>query len=109
MSLYADYVQELMGNHVVESPDGFATYRFTDEHTVYIMDIYIVPSARNRGLSKDVADQIVEIAKKRGCTRLLGSVIPSAKGSTESVKVLLAYGMVLDSSTTDFIVFRKDI
>lgn len=109
MSLYADYVKERLGDRVLETDVGFATYRFSDENTVYIVDIYIAPAARMMGAASDIADSIVEIARKNGCTQLLGSVVPSARGATESLKVLLGYGMRLDSSAQDFIVFRKDI
>ena len=56
-----------------------------------------------------MADEIAKIAKKEGCTKMLGSVVPSAKNSTISLKVLLAYGMTLQSSTNDFIIFEKEI
>lgn len=109
MKMYADYLKERLGDGLVETPHGFATYRFTDEKSCYIVDIYVDPAHRKKGIAGDLADHITEIAKARGCTRLLGSVVPSSHGSTDSVRVLLAYGMRLDSSANDFILFRKDI
>lgn len=109
MSLYADYLRERTNDEILESDQGFATYRFTDDKTVYIVDIYVVPVDRDRGLASDIADSIVGIAKQRGCTRLLGSVVPSTKGSTTSLQVLLGYGMKLESSGQDFILFSKEI
>lgn len=109
MSLYSEYVTELLGDHVYETEKGFATYRFTDEKTCWILNIYVRPDFRKQSVASDMADIIMGIAQKRGCTKLLGSVTPSARGSTESLKVLLGYGMTLDSSTGDFILFKKDI
>lgn len=109
MSMYADYVRELLGDWVLETDKGFATYRFTDPKTVYILNIYVHPDFRKHRVASDIADKIMELARKRGCNRMLGSVTPSAKGSTESLRVLLGYGMTLDSSANDFILFRKDI
>ncbi len=40
---------------------------------------------------------------------MLGSVVPSAKGSADSMKVLLSYGMVPFSSTNDFVLFKKAV
>lgn len=110
MSLYADYVQERTNDKVMEIPEGFATYRYlTDDKTVYIIDIYIMPEHRNNGAATKLADLIVAHAKELNCTQLIGSVVPSTKNSTDSVKVLLAYGMSLNSANNDFVVFRKEI
>lgn len=109
MSLYAEYIMERLGDHIVENEKGFATFRFPDEKTVYIVDIYVKPDFRNQRVAVDLADFIMETAKKRGCTKMLGSVVPSAKGSTSSVKVLLGYGMKLDSAGNDFVLFSKEI
>lgn len=109
MSLYGEYIKELLGDHIYETEEGFATYRFTDEKTVYILDIYVRPEFRKSQVGRDIADHIMGIAKQRGCTKMLGSVIPTAKGAAYSMKVLLAYGMVPESSTNNFILFGKEI
>lgn len=109
MSLYADYLRERTSDDIIETEQGFATYRFPDPETCYIVDIYVVPKARKHGVASDIADFIMKLAKDRGCKKLLGSVVPTAKGSTESLKVLLAYGMRVDSSAPDFILFSKEI
>lgn len=109
-SQYADYIRERSFDEIVETECGFATYRFLEGgKSCYIVDIYIVPESRKTGAASAIADSIVEIAKARGCTELLGTVCPSAKAATASLKVLLAYGMALKSSSSDLVVFRKDI
>lgn len=108
-SLYAQYVQERTDDHVIETDHGFATYRYVNEKSVYIVDIFIMPESRKSGAAAMLADEIVRLAKVRGCNELFGSVIPSTKGSTTSLKVLLGYGMALHSAANDFIIFRKDI
>lgn len=108
-SLYARYIQERLGDHIIETPLGFATYRFPDEKTVYIVDIYVPPEHRKHGVTRDILAVIMGIAKQKGCTKLIGSVVPSTKGSTESLKFLLAHGMTLDSCAVDFILFSKVI
>jgi predicted GNAT family acetyltransferase len=109
MSYYADYVHERTNDSVLETEKGFATYRFLDQKTVYIVDIFVAPKHRKQHAASDLADDVVKIAKDRGCTKLLGSVVPSTKGSTRSLCVLLGYGMTLDSSTNDLILFSKEI
>ncbi len=109
MSLYADYLHEKTNDQIIENEFGFATYRYIGNDVVYIVDIYILPEFRKSKHASTIADNIVELASKKGCTKLMGSIVPSNKNSTDSLKVLLAYGMKLESSTTDFIAFTKDI
>jgi hypothetical protein len=110
MSHYAAYIRERSDDEIVENESGFATYRFiNDGKSCYIIDLYVCPRDREKGEASGLADTIVGIAKQRGCSELLGSVVPSAKGSTTSLKVLLGYGMTLKSASNDFIVFSKEI
>jgi uncharacterized radical SAM superfamily Fe-S cluster-containing enzyme len=111
MSLYADYLVEKTNDKILEhGSSGFATYRFLDDgKTVYIVDIYVVGKFRKSGLAKEMADKIAVEAKKLGAVKMLGTVIPSNKNSTESLKVLIAYGMRLVSSGNDLIVFEKEL
>lgn len=109
MSLYSDYIKERTNRSMIETDDGFVIYFYPNPQTVYIEDIYVVPSKRKSHLASEMADLVVKEAKEKGCNVLIGSVAPSAKNSTASVKVLLAYGMELDSSQNDFIVFKKGI
>ncbi len=110
MSLYADYIKERTTDEILETPDGFATYRYVEEgKTVYIIDLYTVPAARKSGCATLLGNAVAAIAKDRGCTSMIGTVVPSAKGSTISLKVLIAYGMHLETSGQDLIVMRKEI
>jgi ribosomal protein S18 acetylase RimI-like enzyme len=92
MTLYARYLKEREGIETLESEHGFATYllRPTD---CYIIDIYVVPELRQSGLAKQLADQIVEIAKERGIKLLTGSVDRRDPNAQRNEAVLLAYGM----------------
>lgn len=110
MSLYADYIRERTDDFILETDEGFATYRFiNDGKSVYIIDIYTVPQDRRKSFAAFLADKICEEAKAKGSVELIGTVVPSAKNSTISIKVLLGYGMKLHSASNDLIIFRKDI
>ncbi len=109
-SLYARYLAERNGDHVLETECGFASYRYLDDGaTVYIVDIYVAPGSRNDKWASSMADEIVKKAKDAGAKKLIGSVVPSTRNSTASLRVLLGYGMTLDSSGNDFILFKKEI
>lgn len=108
-SLYAKYLIERTDDFIIERPEGFVTYRFLNEDQVYIVDLFVVPDSRQKHIASSLADLVVELARDKKCTELLGTVVPSAKNSTISMKVLLGYGMTLKSSSNDLIIFRKEI
>jgi GNAT superfamily N-acetyltransferase len=108
-SLYAEYIAELTNGFVYETDQGFASYIFPDQSTCYIKDIYVKPEFRRSKVASDISASIEAIAKQRGCTRLLGSVTPSAKNATISVLNLLTYGFKVVSASNDFILFEKDL
>lgn len=109
MSLYADYILERTSDKIIEGTSGFATYRYLDEKTVYIIDIYTIPSERKKGSAGILADLIAEEARGKGCIEMLGTVCLSAKGAKTSLQVLFAYGFELKSANNDVIILRKDI
>lgn len=108
MSIYSDYIKTLQGKDVIESEKGFATYS-TLQDGLYIENIYVVPDFRESGIASQMADEIAAIAKKQGYKCIYGSVCPKHNGSTESLKVLLAYGFCLYSSTNELILLRKEV
>jgi hypothetical protein len=107
--MYADYIRENTFGDVIETDQGFASFVFPDAESCYIKDIYVKPEYRMTHKASDISAIIEGLAKERGCKKLLGSVVPSAKNSTRSLKVLLAYGFTLQSSSNDFILFQKDL
>jgi ribosomal protein S18 acetylase RimI-like enzyme len=110
VSFYSDYLRERTSDDIIETDKGFVTYRIQEnEKSVYIIDIYVHPDFRREKVASVMADEVVTIAKQRGCTKLFGSVVPTCKGANASLKVLLGYGMILDSSAVNFILFRKEI
>lgn len=110
MSFYAKYLTERTNDKILETNHGFATYRYLpEEGAVYIVDIFVDTDFRNTGAASQMADKIAEMASKEGYGKMYGSVIPSLKNSTASIKVLLAYGMRVKSAFNDFIFFEKEI
>ena len=110
MSLYGEYIQERLGDGIVEVEEGFASYRFLNEgKSVYIVDIFVKKHVRKVGLASKLADEVVKIAVAAGAKELIGTVVPSANWSTDSLKVLLGYGMKLKSASENMIVFSKEI
>lgn len=109
MSLYSEYLTERTDTQIIEIPQGFLTYKFHQDNTCYIEDLYVKPEFRRSHVASQMADQVCKLARAKGCTKLTGSVVPSAKNSTASMLVLIAYGMKVSRSMNDFIIFEKEI
>lgn len=108
MSLYGKYIQERLGKFIVEEEWGFATFSIGPTGC-YLEDIFVDALFRGENRSFELADRVAEEAKAKGCKILWGSVVPSAKGATISMNVLLSYGFEVDSATDNFVVLRKEI
>lgn len=109
MSLWADYKREREGKQVYEEKDGFVVYSFPSSVECYIEDIYVIPEKRKTGYATKLADYVCEIARKKGCEHLLGSVWVGSAGDTTSMKVLLGYGMHLLEVRGNLIIFTKEL
>lgn len=112
MSLYSEYLKERIGDEVIEHEDSFVTYRFIEDagvRTVYIVDIYVRPFFRNSKVASFLADEIAVIAKERGCKRMIGTVSSTAKNATQSIMVLIGYGMDFYKCNNEGLIFKKEI
>jgi ribosomal protein S18 acetylase RimI-like enzyme len=107
--MYGDYIRERTSDHYKETDKGWVTYRYLNEKQCYIIDIYTRPDFRQTGAASTLADLVVEEAKSKGCSELIGTVVPSMKNSTISLKVLFAYGMDLQSCHDNVIICKKDL
>jgi GNAT superfamily N-acetyltransferase len=108
MSLYADYRFEREGKSTIENDRAFAVYSFGKE-TCYIDDLYVKPEHRRCGEATRIATWIADLAKQRGCAKLMVTVTPSFCGSHEALETALAFGMVLHSSQYDLVHLVKEI
>lgn len=108
MSLFSEYLRERTEIEMIENDYGFITFSIEGDNC-YIRDLYIVPAERKNHWATDLANRVRDIALSRKCKYLTGSVCPQAKNATDSLKVLLAYGMRLDSAANNLIIFKKEI
>lgn len=108
VSMMAKYYEEREGFSTYETDKGFATFKIRGDEC-YIKDIFIMPEHRRSGHAFEIGNEITKIAKENKCTALTGSVVPSLKGSTESMQALIKFGFKLNHCTNDFIVLVKEI
>ncbi len=108
MTLFSLYLKERQGLDVLESENGFVTYKFRNPDC-YIQDIYVLPEKRKEGVAASMADQVAELAKSKGYRILTGSVDCRANGAESSEKILLAYGMKPYVTEGNLTYFLKEI
>jgi len=112
--MWIEYLKERDPDiHVLSKAYGFATYKYLLQAdgawAVYIEDIYVIPEVRKSGAASELSEEVQKIAKLIGCSILLGTVCPTAKGSTGNIKVLIAHGMTVSHSEDNLIWFKKDL
>jgi ribosomal protein S18 acetylase RimI-like enzyme len=107
MRLYKEYLK-LNGKELIEEEHGYLTYYQVNDG-LYIEDIFVDPGFRKNHIASSLADKVTKAAWEIGLRKLYVSVRPSYQHSTESLKVLLAYGFKLKSSGVDAIYFEKEI
>lgn len=108
MSLLAEYSKERLNREAYENERGFVIYEITED-VCYIVDIFVRKECRRHRVASHLADHVERIAKEKGCKTLLGSVVPTANGATDSLKAMLSYGFKLQSSQANFIWLEKDL
>lgn len=108
MSLYAQYIKEREGKSIIETDNAFISYVIEGDNC-YIADIYIAPEFRRKNIASSLAAKVEEIAKNNNCKYLTGSVTPSFKGATVSMKAQLEYGFEILEAHNDFIILRKEL
>lgn len=108
-SLYAQYLSERTNDQILENEQGFITWRFLNDKQVYIVDIFVKKEFRKTKVASTLADYVCSIAKNLGYKQILGTIVPSTKGSNASLRVLWGYGMTLFSAEPDLIIMKKDL
>lgn len=106
---YLEYIAEREGLSYIDCEEGLAIYKRINKDTVYLQDIFVNPEYRKQGIASMIADKVGIIAKEQGCSKMIGSVCTDAKGSTDSLKILLAYGFKQASANDNMIWFKKEI
>lgn len=106
--MYEQYVKETAGFELVKQEYGFAAYSIT-ENICTIEDLYVVPDFRSQDKAAQLADIVVEIAKKQGCNTLMATTPIQSNTATESMKAILKYGFKFIGADNRFLFFGKEI
>ena len=91
MDLYKQYLKEREDKDILISEFGFAVYKI-EKDSIYLQDVYIIPSMRKKGLTKEFSNKIENIGKELNKKAILTSFCLEAKNWKISKKVIKQCG-----------------
>lgn len=110
MSLWADYLAEREGIETHETEWGFVSYKPFDDETMYLMDSYIIPKHRRKGLWYSLEKHCVNKAKEMGYSKIMTSVVIGTKNWDQNLSCLILKAGYRVSNVSDpFIYLEKEI
>jgi len=108
--VWAAYIKELYGKEMLETEYGFATYFIVPGTSVcYLEDIFVAPEHRKSRAGTELENAVIEWAKERKCTEIMGSAAVGLPTTERSVAVLIARGYKLSKVTETMLYFKKNI
>ena len=108
MKMYADYIKERANQELIATDKGFVTYELGQDYC-YIVDVYVLPEFRKSHVAIELGDKVVDLAKKNGINKIIGSVSLLANGRDTSIQGLYAWGMKISHYDKDTIYFVKEV
>jgi len=108
VNLYKQYILE-RENLILEHGDHwFFTWR-KEGSTLFIGDLFVEASHRNKGLGTRLGELITDMAKTLNCSKIHAEVFTTAGHSNESLKSFINYGFKKANQEKDKIEIVKEI
>lgn len=104
--MYKSYIADGEKAEVIEFSFGFLVLK-TEADFLYIETIYVAPEYRESGKGREMLAAVEQRAISENKLGILGSCSPGRKGSTISMKSMLACGFELHSCDKDIIYLIK--
>jgi GNAT superfamily N-acetyltransferase len=109
IDLYAKYIKEREGRDILILEHGFITYKKINKDLYYLVDCFVEEGYRQKGVARQLLDEVCAIALADGATKVLGSVCTAAEGVTTSLISILAGGFKFSSQDGNMLYFVKDL
>jgi hypothetical protein len=107
--MYRDFRLTREGVLVYTWETGFITYKVEDAETVYAIDLYSAPSARNQGITLQNYQEFENKIKSEGYKYLITSVAFFDENSTNILTKMIKSGYKLFSANNELLFVRKEI
>lgn len=109
MNHYREYLVTKSGCSVIEHDHGFLLYKQVNEIEMRITEIHVDPAYREKGIARDMADQVVAIAKEIGCKWMSCSTNLTGHDDRLSMLAILHYGFTPVQAHNNEIKYLKEI
>lgn len=109
MSLWADYVKEREGLDVLEKDYGFVCYKFFLPDECFVQAIYIRPQDRKNGIGTQLAKELEEMAREKGCKIMTCKIDHLEMNATLSLQAILSYGFKVIAADKQVIYLAKEM
>lgn len=107
-SLWAKYQKELGDGIVLEKDNGFIQYNISGKEC-FIQEMYVEPDQRHKGIGQILFNEVLEVAKKHGCSSLTSTVRVGKGDHTRTVLCGILLGMKILSVNNNVIVLIKEL
>lgn len=107
-SFWARYQFEMHGIEAIERDYGFITYKL-DGDIGHIVDVYVPEEKRQGSPRRKLFDEVAELLRSRGVTKVVGNVQVSVKGSTRRLSFWLMIGAEVYQANGGLVYFVKSL
>jgi len=102
------YLSEKEGKETLEIPnEGFVTYKVVGD-VCHICVIYVKPDKRNARIARDLMKAVLQKCQHR-CKAITAACFTKQNNTTNTLKILLAYGFEVVGVEDQDILLYKDI
>ena len=108
MTLYGRYIAEREDFSIIETDQGFATFKVV-ANTIYLRDLFVLPEFRRSKVASELCDQVCRVGRNLDCATLVGSLDPKALNANESLSAIMSYGMKLKGQQGSLLYFEKGL
>lgn len=111
-SMYAAYKQEFENVFTVYEPEiGFANFKFENENSIYVQEVYVKPEHRGKRWAAKLTDACLKNAKilNKNIDKIYTTVGIGGNTVDSSLRAITEYGFKLLSADSKLIYFYKEI
>lgn len=113
-SMYAEFVQEILGFETLEDEDSFVTYEIQKAGNIFclkVINMYIDKKSRGKNKSVELLDKIKKIAHSHKCNNMSAQVNKMTNEFIQqrTTHICRLYGMEKTYEDEQIIIFSRSI
>jgi len=108
VSPYEQYMKEREGIDFHKSEHGFVAYKIESSH-LFLLDVWVAPTVRRARICYSLVDQLILLAKQKGCTTVHCQTDVRTKNPEISLLAIINYGFKINGADRNLITYVKEI